>query len=303
MNLEHIDVFVEVVDAQSFTRAATRLGMPTSTVSARIARLEQRLGVTLIQRTTRQLNVTPAGRRYYEHCVRALSEVASAEQELSSITQEPAGKLVITAPADIADSLLVPLVNVYTRQYPAVQVELMVTNRQVDLIGESVDLAVRIGPLSDSGLIARKYVDSRVGLWASAAYLEQHGTPAHEDDLAAHRLIQLLPVSRDLTWYHPAGRVIDVSFSGVVATDDVQNCRKFIESGAGIGILPDFIGQSAGAGSTLVRVLPALVSDTFSIYFVWPSQQFVPQTVRKFIDLAMDENSCSDSVTEIFCSD
>ncbi|CAM3647227.1 HTH-type transcriptional regulator DmlR [Vibrio aerogenes CECT 7868] len=289
MNLEHIDVFVEVVDAQSFTRAAARLGMPTSTVSARIARLEQRLGVTLIQRTTRQLSVTAAGRRYYEHCVRALSEVASAEQELSSITQQPSGKLVITAPADIADSLLVPLIHTYTQTYTAVQIELMVTNRQVDLIGENVDLAVRIGPLSDSAMIARKYIDSRVGLWASSAYLEKYGTPDHEDDLADHQMIQLLPVGRDLTLYHPSGRAVDIRLSGAVITDDVQNCRKFIESGAGIGFLPDFIGQNAGMSPTLVRVLPELVSDTFSVYFVWPSQQFVPQTVRKFIDLALSD--------------
>src|SRR5271165_2425292 len=153
MSVDSIQVFVEVVEAQSFTRAAGRLKMPATTVSAKIAKLEERLGVTLIQRTTRRLQVTPAGRAYYERCARALAEIAEGERELLAGTQEPSGLLRITTPPDLAHGLLTPKVERFLKAYPKTSVELIVTSQIVDLLAERIDLAVRVGVLNDSSLI------------------------------------------------------------------------------------------------------------------------------------------------------
>lgn len=288
MALEEIEVFIEVVDAGSFTRAAKRLALPTSTVSAKMARLEEKLGVTLIQRTTRQMSVTPEGKTYYKYCVRALDELAEAERALAQTTQEPEGKLRISAPADFAHVILAPVVETYLAQYPRVSVELIVTNQKVDLIGEGIDLAVRIGNLADSSLISRKYIDARVGLWASEAYLKRHGVPKTVADLSQHEMIEMTLAHSEIKLRDKSGTVADVDFSGRLATDDMQNCRSLIEAGAGIGPLADFLGESISGPNQLVRVLPELASVRASAYFIYPTQRFVSQKVRAFIECALE---------------
>lgn len=288
MALEDIEVFTEVVVSKSFTRAAKRLGMPTSTVSAKIARLEDRLGVTLIRRTTRQLNVTAEGETYYAYCVRALAELSEADRALAQGTAAPAGKLRLTAPADLAHSLLAPVVDTYLARYPNASVELIVTNRNVDLVSEGIDLAVRIGSLADSSLIARKYIDAGIGLWASENYLKRHGVPQTVEDLAQHEMIEMTLGRREVKLLDKDGIAAEIDFSGRLATDDMQNCRTFIENGAGIGPLPDFMGRDLSGSNRLVRVLPNLASATATAYFVYPAQRFLSQNVRTFIDCALE---------------
>lgn len=289
MNLEGIEVFVEVVEAQSFTRAAGRLGMPATTVSAKIARLEERLGVTLIQRTTRQLHVTPAGRSYYSHCVRALAEVSEGERELAEIQREPAGLLRLTAPADIAQTILTPLVEQFLRKYPKVAVELKITNERVDLISEGIDLAVRVGPMEDSTLVVRKFRSGRMALWASPRYLKRRGVPTNPDALAGHDLIRLTPMGERVRLRSVAGRTIEIDFSGRLASDDLDNLKGFIQRGNGIGLLPDFVGACETAQPSLTRVLPEYGSEAVTAHFVYPAQRFVPQVVRAFVALATRE--------------
>jgi DNA-binding transcriptional LysR family regulator len=288
MALEDIEVFTEVVVSKSFTRAAKRLGMPTSTVSAKIARLEERLGVTLIQRTTRQLNITDEGNTYYEFCVRALAEMSQADDMLARKTAEPKGPLRITAPADLAHSKLVRVVETFLARFPNVSVELNVTNRKVDLIGEGIDLAVRIGNLADSSLIARKYVDARIGLWASEGYLGRCGMPLSAADLKQHEMIEMTLAHREVKLFDNNGNAVEVDFSGRLATDDMQNCRSFIENGTGIGPLPDFMGGDLAGTKRLIRVLPNLASAPTSAYFVYPAQRYLSQNVRAFIDCALE---------------
>jgi len=287
MALEDIEVFTEVVDAKSFTRAAKRLGMPTSTVSSKIARLEEKLGTTLIQRTTRQLSVTSEGKTYYAYCARALAELAEADRALARASAEPAGTLRVTAPADLAHAVLAPVVQTYLARHPRVSVELIVTNRKVDLVAEGIDLAVRIGNLTDSSLIARKFLDARVGLWASEKYLERHGIPQTVADLAHHEMIEMTLARGEVKLLNEDGIAVEVDFSGRLATDDMHNCRTLIETGAGIGPLADFMGEDMSVSNQLVRVLPSLSSVTASAYFIYPAQRFVSQNVRTFIDCAL----------------
>lgn len=289
--MEGIDVFVEVVDAQSFTRAARRLGMPATTVSAKIARLEDRLGVTLIQRTTRQLRVTGAGRSYYERCVRALAEIAEGERELAAAAEQPAGLLRITAPADLAQALLTPIVERFLQTYPDVSVDLKITNRHVDLIVEEVDLALRVGPLQDSTLIVRKFVTGRLSLWAAETYLQRHGTPSTSADLAAHHFVSVNVNRSGITLKSPFGEAIDLNILNMksrISSDDINNVRTFIQHGCGIGVLPDFIAETPDDFQSLIRVLPDYTSEVVPIFFAYPAQRFVPRAVQAFIEVALE---------------
>ena len=284
MVLDGIEVFAEVVDAKSFSRAARRLGMPTSTVSAKVARLEERLGTTLIQRTTRQLSVTANGRAYYERCIRALAELSEAERALADAALEPSGLLVISVAADLAQFKLVPLIDTYLGRYPKTSVDLRITNQRVDLVAEGVDLAIRTGQMTDSTLVMRRYFPAHVGLWASRGYLDRNGTPHNARDLAQHTLLHMTRVGGPLALRDQTGGDLALTGKSRLACDDMQTLRTFVETGAGIGLLPDFIGEYPER--PLVRVLPELRSDSLPISFVYAAQRFVPQTVRAFIDLA-----------------
>jgi DNA-binding transcriptional LysR family regulator len=290
MSMQDIEVFVEVVDAEGFTRAAQRLGMPTTTVSSKVARLEARLGVTLIQRTTRRLHVTAAGRSYYGHCVRALSEMAEAQGELAAAAGEPTGLLRITAPADLAKSVLPPIVERFLRTYPRASVELTVTNHVVDLVAEGIDLALRIGPLEDSSLTTRRFHSTQAGLWAAPAYLRRRGVPKTPADLPRHDLLRFSRLPETLALRANGDKAL-IDFRGRFATDDLDTLHTFVLRGAGIGLLPDFLGEQLAKTSAVTRVLPDYVSLKRTIYFVFPAQKFVPQTVRAFIGLAMDEGA------------
>ena len=286
MELDGIDVFAEVVEARSFSAAANRLGMPVSTVSAKVARLEQRLGVTLLHRTTRQLNLTPSGRVYYERCIRALTEMSEAERALAEQSEEPSGLLTISAAADLAQFKLIPLVEEYLERYPKARIDLRVSNRRVDLVAEGIDLAIRSGELEDSALVASRYADTRVGLWASQGYLDQYGPPTNIQDLSNHRLVHMSRAEELLRIVDLDGAEIGFADNSRLACDDLQTVRAFIEKGAGIGVLPDFIGSYPAR--PLIQVLPKVSSDPISAYFVYPAQKFVPRSLRAFIDLARE---------------
>jgi DNA-binding transcriptional LysR family regulator len=287
MSIEDIDVFVEVIDAQSFARAAERLRMPTTTVSAKIARLERFLGVTLIRRTTRQLHITPAGEIFYQRCVRAMAELDQGKRELDAGKQEPVGVLRITAPNDIAQSLLTPIIGRFIELYPKASVELRITSRVVDLISERVDLAVRIGLLDDSRMIIRKFRTVGGGLWASPAYLARKGTPKHAAELCDHDFVRFAPMPETLVVRSSAGDPVELKPNWRLASDDMENLRSLIICGYGLGFLPQHVAESTvPVAFSLVRVLPDYVFPCRDINFVYPSQAFVPQPVRAFIALA-----------------
>ena len=289
MSLEGIEIFVEIVDAQSFSRAAKRLNMPATTVSASFARLEARLGISLIQRTTRKLHVTPTGQRYYDHCVRALAQLSEGASEIASAREEPSGPLRLTAPPDLMHGLLTPFVERYLQLYPKASVDLVVTNQRLDLVAEGIDLAVRIGPQADSSLVTRKFRSARVGLWASADYLARLGTPGAPDDLKGHDFVRFsrAPPTIEMKSVRTGTAVIDLS--GRLGADDMDTLRRFIERGQGIGTLPIFASVDAIADDSLVRVLPGYAMDFNAVHFAYPAQRFVPPTVRAFIALATGE--------------
>lgn len=283
MDLDGIAVFVKVVQAGSFSAAARLLGIPNTTVSAKVARLEKRLGVTLIQRTTRKLHVTPAGRAYFERCVRGLEEIETAEAEMSLSAAEPRGLLRITAPGDVAHGLLPAFISAFLERYPRTRVELIVANRVIDLLAEGVHVAIRAAALGDSTLVARKFMAYRGGLWASAAYLKKKGPPKTPAELEQHECIVFPRLSRQVLRLSDGRSDVDVPLKGRLAVDDLETLRHFAVQGKGIGMLVDYLAREAG----LVQVLPKWTWASGALSFVYPGQRFVPANVRAFIDTAL----------------
>ncbi len=286
MDLDGIEVFVKVLESGSFSRAARLLGMPNSTVSAKVSALEKRLGVTLLQRTTRKLRATPAGETYFQQCVLALERLQAAESELTSAQREPQGLLRVTAPADIGHSLLATLVRGFLQRYPKAEVELVVTNRVLDLIAEGVDLAIRAGALADSGLIAKRFSVGHFGLWASPAYLKKRGTPSHPRDLAPQECLRfsLFKDNRvQLTNGKERARVVT---SGRLRADDFETLKAFALLGEGIAYLPSFLCVEEAGQKRLQRILPEWRGDAVTFSFVYPAQCFVASKVRAFIAVA-----------------
>ena len=291
MDLNSIAIFVKVVQAGSFNKAARLLGMPNTTVSANVARLEKRLGVTLIQRTTRKLHITPAGEAYFAKCLRGLAEIESAEVEASSATAQPRGLLRITATAEVAHSCLPPIASQYIERYPEASIEVIVANRVVDLVGEGVDLAIRAAALKDSTLVARKWKSFTGGLWVSRDYLSRRGAPKSPTDLEKHDYLIFSRVARHALRLSDGRHNVDVPLNGRIIVDDLETLLAFVLQSKGIGSLPDFFALEYPKESALVRVLPEWTWTTGALSFVYPNQPFLPAKVRAFIDLAIASNA------------
>lgn len=284
MELEAIPVFVKVAQLGSFTQAAKSLGMPNTTVSAKVAALERYLGVTLIQRTTRKLHLTDAGRAYLEHCVRALDELQTAESELQSNTQEIRGTLRVTAAVEVGQSLLAVIVDQYLNLYPKMNVELLVTNRMVDLVGEGVDLALRVGRLKDSSLISKRFIDANFTLWASKSYLKKNGTPKDVKDASNHRFIRFSNFPQGFEFTN-GKQTLKLATTGPVQVDDFGTMKTLAELGHGIAMLPDFLCKFQ-KDHQLVRILPEWSGPAPAFALVYPAQKFVTPKLRAFISVA-----------------
>jgi DNA-binding transcriptional LysR family regulator len=286
MNLDGIEVFVKVVQAGSFSQAAKILGMPNSTVSAKVSQLEQRLGVTLLQRTTRKLNLTQAGETYFRRCARALDDLQAAESELATAQSEPQGVLRLTAPVEIGHSLLPAVIRAYLHKHAQMTVDLIVTNRVLDLVTEGIDLAIRAGKLKDSGLIARRFTLGHFALWASPAYVKNHSAPSHPKELSRHNFLQFsLFKSRPLELTN--GREnIKIAVSGHLLADDFEVLKSCAVLGEGIAFLPSLLCDQEKTQNKLIKILPDWHGDSVSFSLVYPAQRFVSSKIRSFMAVA-----------------
>jgi len=286
MDLDGIAIFVKVIQTGSFSRAAALLGMPNSTVSAKVSALEKRLGVTLLQRTTRKLRVTQAGEAYFQRAVRALEALQAAENELETGRVEPTGLLRVTAPVEIGHSLLPALVHALLKKHPRMEVELVVTSRVLDLVAEGIDLAIRAGPLKDSSLIAKRFDLGDFGLWASPDYLTQHAAPHHPKELTQHNCLRFSRFKDDGFRLTHRREHFHVAVSGQLVADDFETLRSLAILGEGIAFLPSFLCSEDTTQNKLNRVLPQWRGDKVSLSLVYPAQRFVPTKVRSFIAVA-----------------
>lgn len=286
MDWNECAVFVRVVQAGSFSAAARQLGLPTSTVSTRVARLEKRLGVTLLQRTTRRLHLTEAGTLYFEHAATGLGHLIEAESAVTQAAGEPRGLLRVSAPADFGDQLLAELVHAMRRAAPQVGVELVLTDRQVDLVAEGVDVAIRAGALEDSTLVAKRVGVARWAVFASNAYLQSAAPIDAPQALRQHACIQFTPLGRDAWTLHSARGSVSVPLPAASVVNDIGVVRAMVRAGAGVALLPLFLCTHTDSHTPLVRVLPEWQARADPLHIVYPRQRFVPPKLRVFIDLA-----------------
>ncbi len=284
MDLNELLIFTRVVQAGSFTAAARALGMPKSSVSRKVSELEDRVGARLLQRTTRKLGLTDAGRIYFDHSARIVAEVEEADRAVSRLHAAPRGLLRATLPLSFA--LLGPVIAEYLKRYPEVRVELYCTDRRVDLVEEGFDVAVRAGPLGDSSLIARGLGTIRRVLVAAPAYLRRRGRPRTPADLTRHGCLAFAADGAGGAWELRDGdRVEEVRVAPRLAVNDFELMRTAVLAGLGIAWMPAFLCADDLRAKRLERVLPGWASAEAPLHVVYPTARHLTPKVAAFVAL------------------
>ncbi len=285
--LQAMQVFVQVVDAGSFTRAADVLRLPKASVTTLVQGLEAHLRVKLLNRTTRRVSVTADGAAYYERCVRILAEVEETESALSRTRTAPHGRLRVDVPASFGRQLLVPALPEFFERYPEIRLEVGCTDRPVDLYEEGVDCVVRGGEQSDSSLVARRVATYPFVACATPAYLERFGVPSHPRDLERHRCIRyFMPkTGRIVDWsFSRAGEQVTPSVDAFVALNDGEAYAAAALGGLGVALAPSFLVDDALADGRLLRLLEDWTTDPLPVYVMYPQNRHLSAKVRVFVD-------------------
>jgi DNA-binding transcriptional LysR family regulator len=288
-DLNSLVVFAKVVEANSFSEAARRLNMPISTVSRRIAELEDQLGVRMLERSTRNLRLTDPGREVFEHAVRAAQLRDAIESVVSSRLSDISGTLRLSAPPSLSDTLLTPLAIAFQRQHPNLRIQILVTERFVEHIADGVDLVFRLGALRDSSLVARRILTYRHQLVASPAYLKGCKPPRIPKDLLDHRLLSFSHWKPDSTWtfVHQNGRDKEtVTFQPYLAMNDFAGLAPALLMGSGIGELPPVIQPQLMREGRLVEVMPDWHFRTFNLSLVHLGNRHISKPCRLFKEFA-----------------
>ncbi|MEQ9501177.1 MAG: LysR family transcriptional regulator [Deltaproteobacteria bacterium] len=284
-SLRDLGLFVALVDAGSFSAAADALEVSKSAVSKHLARLEERLDARLLERTTRSMRLTDAGAAYYRRAKQIVDAAAEAEAEVCERQNTAVGRLVVSAPRSFAQAYLAPAVVRFVARHPRVQVTFDLTDRYVDLIEEGYDLAIRIGELADSSLVAKRISTSTYRLAASPAYLEANGRPRRPHDLERHACLVYRQVTRLDRWRFETKRgPVTVPVSGRLQSDDGDLLAQAAVEGTGVVYLPDFIVDPYVADGRLVSLLPRACRTSTPVWAVYPSRRSVSEKVRLFLE-------------------
>jgi len=290
-DLNSLLLFARVVEVNSFSEAARRLQMPVSTVSRRIAELEDQLGIRLLERSTRSLRLTEIGSEVYEQARRTLELRESIDNIVTNKLTDVGGVLRLSAPPSIADSLLVPLVCAFQTSYPNVRLQIMVSDRLVEHIADEIDLAFRVGVLKESSLVARKLLTYRNRLVAAPSYLEQFPAPQRPSDLLGHRMIAFSKGYREREWCftHAFGGEEELlTFPPYLAMNEYSGVAAAVLRGAGIGDLPPVVAPELFESGQLVEVMPDWRFPTLDMSLVHLSNRNISRAVRLFKDFAAD---------------
>ncbi len=288
-SLYEMSVFSRVIAAGSLSAAARDLGISTASVSRKLAALEARLGVRLLNRTTRRISLTDEGASYHEACNRILAEIEEADAAASARLVEPEGALKVALPASFGHLHIAPLVPHFAARFPKVRLALSLSDRTVNVIEEGFDLAIRIGELEDSSLAARKLAPNRRVVCASPAYLAKHGAPLRPEDLLAHNCMTTQDFHSNWEYRDPVGKRGSVRVSGKYACDNWEVLREWAMAGLGIALKSTWdVRQQLEEGS-LVALLPGYDFATeVAIYAVYPHRRYLPAKTRVFIDFLAD---------------
>lgn len=278
--------FVAVCEAASLTRAARKLGLSPSVMSRQIAALETRLGTRLFHRTTRSISLTDAGHRFLDRARRVLADLEEAEEAAQDEKAAPRGRLSVTAPVIFGRLHVAPLLARFAERYPQVTIDLHLSDRFLNLVEEGHDLAVRIGHLPDSQLVARRFGETRRALVATPAYLARTGIPLHPEDLARSGVIAFAPAAQSFEWSFAGGAKVRVTPRLVVNNGDTAIAWAL--AGAGIARVLYYQVREAIREGRLVEVLQPFAPEPMPIHVVYPSARLLPGKVRGFLDLVAE---------------
>nr|WP_202607414.1 LysR family transcriptional regulator [Dickeya dadantii] len=285
-------MFVEVVDAGGFAKAGERLALTRSAVGKAIARLEERLGVQLFQRTTRTQSLTEDGQQYYERCIRAIDELRAGEALLESGRREVAGKLRVSLPVLFGRYCVAPILRNYARQHPRLELELNFSDRYVDLIADGFDLALRNGTLgNESSLRARRLVSQRKVLCAAPAYLAAKNEPRSLEDLSEHDLLAYWRKDHGMPWRLPdsTGELVDIQVTSRMRFNDLEVVADAAVEGMGIAWLPHWLIRERIQRGELVEIWGDRPGAVMECYAVWPAAHHLPLRCRLAIDVLAAE--------------
>lgn len=296
-DLNEIAVFVKVVEQGSFVRAAEALGLPPATVSRRVASLEKRLGVRLLQRTTRKMTLTSAGMRYFERCARILAELQEAERAVTQEQMEAQGTLRITTPPMLTEMSLVPYFERYLRENPKVQMEVLLTDRLVNLVEEGFDAGIRIGALHNSNYVCRRLFSVSLSLYAGPRYLSANPAPATPGALVNHALLAFGPL-KPIPWGVPEVDRPDRQPGRRMLINSFHVLRDLAAAGHGIALLPDSLCERELADGILTRLDLAGSRQIQDAYLVYPSRKFMPYRLRQFIHTLTEQGEAGLSESE-----
>ena len=281
--LNDMALFVEVVKARGFRHAAEAVGMPNSTVSRRISGLEKAIGLRLLHRTTRKIELTEAGQIYFERCKRIVDEARLAHEQLGELLAQPSGILRASLPVDFANIYLAPLIAEFARRYPGISFDFDLTPRLVDLVSEPFDVAIRMGKPPDSNLIARQLANLPCYLYASSRYLEQSGEPGHPTDLSHHECLGFRTIKANTWTLHNAEESVDVAVGGRFQLNSVGLIRRLASLDLGIAVLPAEIAAEDVAHGRLRRILPDWEGPPVPVYAMTETR-LLPAKTQRFIE-------------------
>jgi DNA-binding transcriptional LysR family regulator len=279
-------VFAKVVDTASFAEAARHFGMSPAMVSKHVRTLEERLGVRLLNRTTRRVGATEVGQNYYERCLRILSELDDAERAAGDAQAAPCGLLRVTAPVSFSFRHLAPAIAEYLGAYPEVSIDLNLNDHYVDLVAERFDVAIRVGHLADSSLMSRKLCSVAMMVCASPAYLEKNGAPREPGDLTKHNCLIYTYATQQTAWRFADrnGEEYVVRVNGRFLANNGDALRAVAVKDAGLVFAPDFIVEDDLQAGRLVRLLPEFATGETPVHAVYPHSKFLSAKTRTFID-------------------
>lgn len=279
--LNDMALFVEVAHARSFRRAAEASGVPNSTVSRRISALEKAIGLRLLHRTTRKVELTEAGQLYYERCRRIVEEARLAHEQLGEMLAQPCGVLRASLPVDFATIYMAPLVAEFAQCYPGISFDFDLTPRRVDLVSEPFDVAIRMGELSDSNLIARLLARLPVQAYASPRYLQEAGEPSHPAELTRHACVGFPKVGK---WsLYRGADIVEVAVGGRFLVNSVGMFRRLATLDLGVVLLPEEIAAEDLASGRLRRILPDWQARPIPVYALTETR-LLPAKTQRFIE-------------------
>ncbi|MBI5121125.1 MAG: LysR family transcriptional regulator [Rhodospirillales bacterium] len=287
-DLNEIIIFAKIVELGSFSKAAQFLGIPKSNVSQKLAHLEECLGVRLLQRSTRQMSLTPTGELFYKHCERIITELDAANAVVLNQQESPRGLLRLSLPVALGQHFILPIIDEFLDQFPDIRLKLLLTDHLVDVIDEGFDLVIRMGQLADSSLVARRLGVVRQRIFASTDYLAKRGTPKTIEELVEHDCLGQSGNADIAQWkLVGAGAEKTVCFTPRVVCNDPLVLLSMVSAGLGIAMIPDILLSLRQQDEKLVCLFPEWSAPPKDCHALFPSHRGMAPTVRVFLDFVI----------------